>query len=299
MTMNNLAYNVKEGCRNIVYNKLMSFASVGVLTACLILIGSAMLVSMNITGILDKVKEQNEVIIFLKDDITEEERNKFEAELKTKGDVIYVSKDQAIEEFIQGIEGGESLMERFKKDKVLPAKFKVTLRELEEIRGFMAEMEQRNYVEKVNAPTEAAENLLELDKWVKIAATIAVIVLIFISLVIVQNTIRISVFSRRREINIMKYVGATNGFIGLPFMVEGALLGLISALLGFLIIYLGYNQILSAAFSGDNISWLADTFGPNITFQQIGWQLLIVFLLFGIATGILGSVLSTRKHLKV
>lgn len=299
MKLNNVAYNVKEGVRNITYNKLMSFASIGVLTACLILIGSAMLISLNITSIVDKVKTQNQVIVFLKDDVKEEDRKSFEKELKEKGQVEYISKEKAIEEFMKGIDDGGELLERYKKDKVLPAKFKVTLHNLADINGFMSEMKERPLVLKVDAPTEAANNLLQLDKWIKIGASIAVGILMLIALVIVQNTIRISVFSRRREINIMKYVGATNGFIGLPFMVEGALLGLLSALLGYTAIYFGYNKLLDTVFGTSNTSWLIDTFGPSVQLQQVGIQLFLIFVAFGVVTGVFGSLLSTRKHLKV
>lgn len=304
MKLNSLGYNIKEGFRNIWYNKLMSFASIGVLTACLVLVGSAMLLSLNISGVLEKVKEQNEIVVYLKDEITPQEKNDFEQELKNNSIVIdeeirYISKEQALDEFVMGREGGDLLKEEFQKQNVFPASYRIKINNLEQIQSFMNSLESKSFVEKTLAPTQLADQLIRIDKAIKFAAGAAIIVLVLISLVIVQNTIRISVFSRRREINIMKYVGATNGFIRLPFMVEGAVLGLFSAGLSFGIIFLAYNKILETMLSSKSFSFLANMVAPRLTFGDIGLQLLLVFVGFGMITGIFGSLLSTRKHLNV
>lgn len=301
MKFSSLKYLVHDGYKNIFKNKLMSFASIGVLSACLVLIGSAVLFSLNIQKIVNNIKSQNEVIAFIKDDITSLEKNEFEKFLDNNDNILetlYISKEQALQEQLKALGDASILLEDLKNDNILPASYRIKLKDISQMRAFGENLQNRKYIEKVNMPTDIADSLVRIDELLKIFGTIVISVLIIVSLVIVSNTIKISVFSRRREINIMKYVGATNTFVRLPFIVEGAIIGALSAFISYISIYYSYNYLINIFF-GERSVLANSLFNVVIDFSSVKNYVIISFLIFGIATGVLGSFLSSRKHLRV
>ncbi|MEG1932468.1 MAG: FtsX-like permease family protein, partial [Pygmaiobacter sp.] len=180
----------------------------------------------------------------------------------------------------------------------LYASFSVTVTDLSKINETAAALESVACVDFVDSPNELASTLVGLKQTVFVAGWGLVAILALVAVVVISNTIRITVFARRKEINIMKFVGATNSFIRLPFWVEGTLIGLISALLAFGLVSGVYIWLLKLA-STTGISWLQSIYFTLLPYNSIGLYLLAGFVGAGVVLGGLGSTLSIRKHLKV
>lgn len=302
MKANSFRYLVKEGAVNVWLNRLMSLASIGVLTTCLLLIGFSWLLTANINSMVDYVGDQNEIVFFIKDEAAEEEITAAKTSLENDSrlfDVVYIDKEAAMEEYKGKNSDLGSLMEGLEgENNPLPASFRFKVEDISKTSAVVEELGKLAIADKINAPTDVADTLTNVKDMVNGFGLALVLVLIVVSLVIIANTIRATVFSRRREINIMKYVGATNNFIRLPFFVEGVLIGAIAAVLAFFLIWGGYSLFLNY-FSENASSWLSQIFTRVIPFGDVMWPLFGGFLASGVFVGIIGSTLSVRNHLKV
>ena len=294
-------YLIKEGFRNLWTNRLMTFASVGVLTACLLLVGFAVLFSENVSSIVGYVEEQNELVAFLKKDNTEEENLALQKQIAAMEDVdevVYVTKEEAWDIQKEKLGDAASLLEE-NGDNPYYAYFTIREKDLEKIDITTAAIEKLDGIEKVNSSNGFAKSIVQIRKMVNIFGGAVIAALVLVSLVIIANTIRSVVFSRRKEINIMKYVGATNGFIRVPFLVEGVILGVIAAAVSFLLIWGGYS-LLYDALTGDMMaSFVANALKSMLPFREVALQVGLLFLGAGVLTGTLGSLISVRNHLKV
>ena len=292
MRFSSFIYLIKEGFKNLFVNYLMSFSSIGVLMACLVLVGGSYLITVNVNYVVEQVEQQNELVIFLEDDATSEQKSAVKTLLDELNDVVsyrYISPQEALEDVLAGLE----------EDNPLPPSFRVKLGTLANLDDVIYQFSQVTGITKINAPTAIAGTLTNIKNLIYIFGIGIVVILALVSLVIITNTIRITVFSRRREINIMKYVGATNAFIRQPFVVEGALIGLFSSALAYGIIYFAYDRVL-LWMEEHNISWLtSSTQQVLLPFSEVYLVLAVTFLVVGVFTGILGSTFSMRKYLKV
>ncbi len=298
MRLGSFTYLLKQGAKNTYLNKAMSFASVGVLTACLVLVGMAMLFSENIKNIVGFVQQQNEIVVYVEDDLPAGQEAQLDRQIRSMSNVSsvqYTSKEQAFDNQKEKL---GDLLEGYENEDVFPASYHVKVKDLSLINENISALNAMEGVYRVDAPTDIAEIMVKTDRGVSLGGTVIVIALLIVSLVIIINTIKITVFSRRREINIMKYVGATNKFIRMPFLVEGMILGGISALLSFFIVWYFYGQIVSAI-QGDTNAWLSSATASLIPFGDFALQLLAVYLVVGVVIGGIGSLFSIRKHLKV
>ena len=301
MTGGSLKYLLKEGVRNLWTNRLMTFASVGGLTACLLIVGVAILFSQNADSIVDYVEEQNEIVAFLKKDNTEEQNQQIKAQLEQMSDleeVVYFSKEAVWTIEKEKLGDAASLLEE-NGDNPYYAYFTIREKDLKKIRETTAKIESVEGIEKVNSSTGFAESIVQMRRMVNLFGGAIIIALVLVSLVIIANTIRAAVFTRRKEINIMKYVGATNSFIRIPFMVEGIVLGCLSAAVSFLLIWLGYTLLLDSISGLSGLSFVAGALKSVLPFRDVALPLGLSFLGAGIATGVLGSLISVRSHLKV
>lgn len=294
-------YLIKEGFRNLWTNRLMTFASVGVLTACLLLVGFAVLFSENVSSIVGYVEEQNELVAFLKKDNTEEENLALQKQIAAMEDVdevVYVTKEEAWDIQKEKLGDAAALLEE-NGDNPYYAYFTIREKDLEKIDITTAAIEKLDGIENVNSSNGFAKSIVQIRKMVNIFGGAVIAALVLVSLVIIANTIRSAVFSRRKEINIMKYVGATNGFIRVPFLVEGVILGVIAAAVSFLLIWGGYS-LLYDALTGDMMaSFVANALKSMLPFREVALQVGLLFLGAGVLTGTLGSLISVRNHLKV
>jgi len=302
MRLHNFTYLLKEGARNVVSNKLMSLASIGVLMACLLLIGSATLFSLNVNSIVRYVEQQNEVVAFLEEDLTREDVQVLELTLGQMDNILettYISKDAALEQ--QKADIGpefEGLLDGLEDDNPLLDRFILRVGDPSRIENTVAAIRATDGILKVNAATEVSYILAGLKRAVTVAGMTIVAILVVVSVVIITNTIKLTVFSRRKEINIMKYVGATDLFIRMPFLVEGMLIGLLAATLAFLMLGYGYTYLLE--WIGKNYAvQLPIVIDNAIDFWEFAPQLLAGFAGLGVFIGVVGSGVFVRKYLKV
>lgn len=290
MRISSIKYLLSEGFKNVWKNWMMSIASIGVLMLCLILTGSAALFSINVTSILDNIESQNSVTIYLNDDIETIDAREIGdqiAALQNVESCEFFSKEQAIDEFVERL--GPSF-EGLKDENFLPHSFHVTLKDIAQYNDTVEQIKQINGVNEVVNRAEVFEKLAQFDKFVSLVGTLVVLILIIVSLFIVSNTIRLTMYNRRFEISIMKSVGATDWFVRIPFIVEGVIIGLISAVLSSVIINLTYSMII-------------DYLHNAVPFLQISYPtvppfVFVAFMLAGILFGLIGGLISIGKYLK-
>ena len=301
MKGSSFSYLIKEGARNIWVNRMMSLASIGILVSCMLLIGSAILLSINLNGMVSYVENQNEMVAFLEDSADDATVSTVEAALNSNDNVdsfAFVSREEALERYSEIVP--DSLLENLEQDKeeVFPLSFRITLKDLSLIDETTAQIESIPGIMRVNAPTNVAETVTGIKRAVYICGSGIVIILLAVTLIIIANTIKVTVFNRRKEINIMKFVGATDRFIRMPFVVEGILLGVISACIAYLLLWGGYTYLIN--YVQTQASATLSAFLKNLVpFSQVAKQLLASFAVGGIAIGVFGSMIFVRKHLKV
>lgn len=309
MKGSSFGYLLKTGFKNVYMNRLMSFASIGVLVACLMLIGSAILFSLNVRAIVGAIEDQNEMVAYLPVGTTDREAkvvgNKIES-FANIASCTYVSPQEAWElekqkwgdasDFVETSVDGEELGD------ILPPTFRIKLVEmspdsLEKTRKQLI-TDAGIKEEDIKTPQQEATILTNLESAISTVGAVIVIILALVSVVIIANTIKITIFSRRKEINIMKLVGATNTFIKLPFVIEGMLIGLISALLAFGFLWVAYDYAMQYM-TQNPTTWLEIAANNLIDFKDISYYMMAGFAIAGSGLGIIGSSLFIRKHLKV
>ena len=290
-----LKYLTHEGFRNVWVNRLMSLASVTVLMACLIIMGAGIMIYFNINNVVDKVQSQNVVMVYVADDATEDETTQIGTSLKGISNVEsceFVPKEVAFQEQIQSMGGDAALFEGF--DEIpLPDAYKVTVKDLSQFENTVSQIKQINKVDSVRENSDLASKLLSLRHAVSIVSVGLVVMLFLVALFIISNTIRITMFSRKLEISIMKAVGATNWFIRWPFMIEGMILGTISGIVSLGVLW-GLYAVAEKVFA-QTLSLIGFSLVP---FSEYWWQILLVFVAIGLFTGGVGSLVSMAKYLK-
>lgn len=290
-----LKYLTHEGFRNVWVNRLMSLASVTVLMACLIIMGAGIMIYFNINNVVDKVQSQNVVMVYVADDASEDETTQIGTSLKGINNVEnceFVPKEVAFQEQIQSMGGDAALFEGF--DEIpLPDAYKVTVKDLSQFENTVSQIKQINKVDSVRENSDLASKLLSLRHAVSIVSVGLVVMLFLVALFIISNTIRITMFSRKLEISIMKAVGATNWFIRWPFMIEGMILGTISGIVSLGVLW-GLYAVAEKVFA-QTLSLIGFSLVP---FSEYWWQILLVFVAIGLFTGGFGSLVSMAKYLK-
>ena len=295
MKLNRYGYLIGEGFRNIFTHGFMSFASVTIIIACLIVMGSFTLLDININQIIDDIGDQNQILAYVDEDMTEQEAS---AKLQTKlesldnvASVEFVSRSEARDSFMEKYD--ESLMEGID-DEVFRHRFSIQLIDLSLMDETKAEIEDVDGIVKVNAPTEFADKFISVRNVISIVSLALIVILGFVSLFIMSNTIKLATYGRREEIAIMKMVGASNSFIRCPFIVEGLVLGVVGGGLAFLA-----QWGLYAALEAKIVESLGISFVEIVPFAQVWPFVLITFLAVGILVGAVGGVIAIRNYLKV
>lgn len=279
----------------------MGIASFCVLTVSLLLVGMSSLFVMNIEILMGSIENKNEVVLFLKDDLSQDDIVKAGSSIKALGNigtVDYYSKEQALDDYISQMEGYEDVFETLKSDNPLPNAYKIKIQDTSKLTSTVNQLNGLSFTESVKAPTDFARIFNKLKKVVSIVSTVLLVALISVSLIMISNSTRASVYSRRREINIMKYVGATNTFIRVPFFFEGLFTGLVSGVGASVFTYFGYGTLMDII-TNDISFW--DLIGVNepLPFSQVKYIVFGAYLCIGAIIGSIGSVISTTKHLKV
>lgn len=279
----------------------MGVATFCVLMVSLLLVGVSSLFVMNVEILLGSIENKNEIVLFLKDSVTEEMVPDAQKEISSLSNIVYAKyypKETALENYISQMKEYEEVFESLRDDNPLPNAFNIKIDDTSKITDTVKELEAFDFTEKVKAPTEFAQILTRLRKVVFITALALLTALTVVSLIMISNSTRASVYARRREINIMKYVGATNSFIRIPFFFEGLFTGFVSGVGAYIVTYYGYTALMDII--TNNISfWEIIGVSEPLPFSQIQYIMLAVYLCIGAVIGAIGSVISTTKHLQV
>lgn len=290
-----LGYLTREGFRNIWVNRLLSLATIVVLISCLIIVGSGSLVFLNISAVLDLIEGQNVVMVYVNDDADDYLTQTLGVQLQAHTNVLeveFVPREEAFQRQIETYGEKADLLEGLSPE-ILPDAYKVTVKDLEQFDATVGEIKNMDNVLQVRENSDLASKLASIRNAVTYISIGIVAILFFVSLFIVSNTIRITIYNRRLEISIMKAVGATNAFIRWPFMVEGVLLGVFSAILALGLQY-GVYTVASIPL-GNILSMLG---GSVVSFFDYIWVILGMFAFIGIIIGAFGSIISLNKYLK-
>ena len=294
MKLSRLGYLIKSGFTGIFSHGLMSFATVTITMACLIIMGSFGLLVVNINEMLADLESENEAVAFIEENPTEEEARAIEPLIEAVPNVAgaeFMSRAEAMENFQEDYDPElfDSLDESAFRHRYI-----IHLTDISLTAQTKTDLEAVDGVADVNAHLDYAQGFITARNIVSIVSLALIVILIIVSFFIMTNTIKLATFTRREEIAIMRMVGASNGFIRCPFIVEGLVLGVLGSLLAFIIEWGLYSLLLNRVMGG-----VASTLISLVPFSAVMWPLLIAFLGVGILVGIFGGSSAIRNYLKV
>ena len=295
MKISNVGYLLKEGIRGIFLHGFMSFAAICVTVACLLIVGSFSCLIYNVNIMIDDLNKTNEVLVIIDENLSDAEAKSVGTKINQVENVYkatFKSREEALQDFIADHQGEEAFNGVAAED--LRHRFIVVLEDNALMRETVAELEKISGVAKINAANELAEGFSTLQNVLQIASVAVVSVLLLVSLLIISNTVKLAMYDRRDEIAIMKMVGATNGFIRLPYVVEGFTLGMVSAGVAFILEWLLYDMLLQKLTEVDTLQLFS-----FVPFQQLLVPMISTFVAAGLFVGIVGSWTSIRKFMDV
>ena len=301
MKPSTFGFLVVRGVRNLGKHWAMTIACIASLSVCMTLNSFASLAEVNVDSMVSYLGSQNETVVYLDPDCDDATATQVGEKLSTMpgvSGVQYVSKQDVLNIYRGYMEDYSSLWDEFETDNPFKANYRVTISDLSQMAAMSKKMQAIPGVYSVAAPVEMTNVFVEMQQAVTKGGRLIVLVLMIVSIITVGSTIRLSVFARRREIEIMKYVGATNGLVTLPFVVEGLAMGLISGVLTAAISLGGYSYMVQAS---DGLGGVWEMImGQALVPVSAVWSTIIPYSLIGGAVvGGLGSMFSIRKHLNV
>ena len=295
MKMNNFGYLVKEGIHSIFSHGLMSFASVCVTVACMIIVGSFSILIYNLNIMVQEMNQTNEVICYVDSAYTDAEAKSVHSRINMIDNVFradYVSREQALEEFVEDHDNDAAFQGVDPKD--LRHRIVVILEDNSRMKETVALLEQVDGVAMIDAEFELAEGFTTISSVLGLVSTGIIAILLIVSLLIISNTVKLAMYDRKNEIAIMKMVGATNGFIRFPFMVQGFFLGIVGAALAFGAEWFLYDGLVKKIAEVDALGLF--NFVP---FQELLLPMVLVFGTAGMFVGVFGSISAIRKFMDV
>lgn len=295
MKSRNLRYLTREGIKNIGANRLMSLASIAVLMSCLVMIGVAVLLFFNVDSLLQNIESQNVIMVFVEKESDDATVEAVKAEIeKTENitNVEFVSKEQAYEEVLESLGDNASILNGVD-NSFLPDGFRVTVGDMLLFSQTVEQIRTIPNVMSIQENSDLASRLTEIRTAVSYVCVGVIALLFIVALFIIANTVKITMFSRKREISIMKAVGATNSFIRWPFLIEGIFIGIISAFLSVVVLF-GIYYLASDAL----LTIFGILGGGLVNFWDYAGYILIAYIILSVVTGGLGSTFSIGKYLK-
>ena len=294
------SYLFGEGFKNVFKNKKSAMISLITMICAMFLFGVFFAIGENINFVLEQVQRSQGMEVFILNEVTQEQidelGNKIRA-LDGVNTVKFKTKEQALETMKQDMKEYKELLAGYEgENNIFPASYVVTLTDLtltEEVEGKIATMEG---VKRITSSNDTISTLIKIANGIKIAIAIIFIVLLFIAITIISNTIRLTVYARRKEISIMKYVGATNSFIRWPFVIEGMIIGLIASLLTLGLVAVLYDVMIAKIEASMILQQMGITL---LQFVELVESIAIVYVVLGIFVGLVGSSISMRKYLEV
>lgn len=296
MRISTLKYFMKDAGNSLKRNITVSSASVATVAATLFILGIFMLTILNVNQGIVNVESKVEVKIFLKDDVTSAQKKELEAKVKGVAGVTgvtYESKEQALANFKDQLGAqNQSLVEGLEKDNPMPSSYIVKVNDPNTITAVVEAVKGKAYILSVKDGREIVNKIMSITNTIKWVGSAIFVILIGVSLFLIGNTIKIIVYSRRREIGIMKYIGATDWFIRWPFIIEGVALGLFGALIADVILFYAYKIVFAKVTTGLLMMQL-------VPVSYVYTYILGLFILAGAVIGAMGSAISIRKFLAV
>ncbi len=291
-------FTLREALKSLWRNRLMSIASISSVSATLIILGVIFALIINVNASTQAAKDQIDSIkVYLVDDLTQEEGNVLQSEIESitgVESVVYENKEEALAKWKVSWQENAYMLEGLEKNP-LPNSFIVYLTDIYYSESVLASLEKLEGIEQIRSHQDIVTTLLTFSELIRKGGLIIIFVLISISTFIIHNTIKLAVNSRNREINIMKYVGATNWFIRWPFLIEGTILGLIGAGIASVILDVGYRYVYNLLNSEFFVLIAAYVVKPEVLMKD----LVFLFVVIGAGIGALGSIWSMRKYLNV
>ena len=295
MKLNNIGYLLKEGFRGIFLHGFMSFAAVCVTIACLVIVGSFSILAYNLDVMVEELNQTSEILVYVDADLPDAEARSIGTKINLMDNVLqatFVSREEALEDFIADHDGDSAFSGVQASD--LRHRYIVTLEDNLKMKQTDEALKQLPGVAKTNAAYELAEGFTTIQSVLHIVSYAVIAVLLVVSLLIISNTVKLAMYDRKDEIAIMKMVGATNGFIRLPFIVEGFTLGMIGAVLAFGLEWVGYDALVQRVSGVDSLQLFS-----FVPFEELLIPLVVVFAGAGMFVGIVGSWTSIRKFMDV
>ena len=295
MKLNNFGYLLKEGFRGIFLHGFMSFAAVCVTVACLVIVGSFSILSYNLDILVEELNQTSEILVLVDSELSDAEARSIGTKINLLDNVLqstFVSREEALEDFIADHDGDSAFNGVQAKD--LRHRYVVSLEDNTRMKETESQLKQIPGIAKTDAAYELAEGFTTIQSVLHMVSIAVIAVLLVVSLLIISNTVKLAMYDRKDEIAIMKMVGATNGFIRLPFVVEGFTLGMVGAALAFGLEWVGYNYMVERITAVDALQLF-----KLVEFQELLIPMVITFAAAGMFVGIVGSWTSIRKFMDV
>lgn len=295
----NFKYFVSEGCKSYSKNALMTLSSTVIVVACLLVFGLYLLFSMNINSVAEQLKSECEIRVYIDESIEPDspEMEELDRNIRSVSNVreaVFYSNEEALEEFKTDLGEDVYVMEGLGDDNPLRDSYKIRLKDLSVSESTAEKLKRIEGVAKVNDNQSSANKLVDGTNIIKTISFWFMIFLGALAIFIISNTIKITLFARRREINIMKYLGATNSFISWPYIIEGIIIGIVGSIIALGIMLIAYNAFLSA-----DVTLFEAMSLKFCTIKQVLAPLISWFVGIGVLLGAIGSAVSIRRHLKV
>ena len=295
MKLNNIGYLLKEGFRGIFLHGFMSFAAVCVTVACLVIVGSFSALAYNLDEMVKDLNQTSEILVYVDADLSDAEARSIGTKINLLDNVLqstFISREEALEDFIADHDGDSAFSGVQASD--LRHRYVVTLEDNTRMQETDAQLKLLPGVAKTNAAYELAKGFSTIQDVLHIVSAAVIAVLLVVSLLIISNTVKLAMYDRKDEIAIMKMVGATNGFIRLPFVVEGFTLGMMGAILAFGLEWVGYDALIQKIAAVDALQLF-----NFVSFHELLIPMVVVFAAAGMFVGIVGSWTSIRKFMNV
>lgn len=299
MKFNTIGYLIGEGFRNTFKNKKSTFSAMLVMCISMLIFGIFFILGENINHIMGTVEDAQAIQVFIVDGTSDEDIATLGEQIKQingvdRNKVSFLPSEEGFEQYIEKYGDKAYLFEPYK-DTVTDS-YVINFLDLKLAKDVETQISELNNVKKITSANETMEKLKAITDWIRIITIIILVGLVIGAIFIISNTIKLTVYARRKEISIMKYVGATNSFIRWPFIVEGIIIGIISACISILIVGGTYKIIATKLLASTVIQNLGITL---VAFGDMFNMIIIVYMLLGIGIGILGSAMSMRKYLEV
>lgn len=297
MKWSTLKYLFKEGIVGLWRNRTMAIASIGTIVLCLLILGMSYGIGTNIDYLIEQIETKFGITAYIEESLTDVEILSLKSQVEKMADVAsvtYISKEEALKNFSEDNED-ESLFAMFKDDNPLPASLEITTVDINDQAALIESLNSLEGIDETVYFQNETKTFINIRNTVNYVCYAILICLVVVGLLLMSNTIKLTVYIRKREINIMKYVGATDNFIQVPFLIEGILVGFIGALVSILTVTFTYDWIREKA---ANVSGVLGELSLLPT-SSIMSSLIPMYLALGIGIGLVGSMFAIHKHLKV